>query len=222
MKQFVSAFIIVFVFISHVWADSSEMAELRGLEKKLKSLYGKMQQKASEMDRLLQEFRQVRRSYWKARADAAKIPDDGTGRLRFHVLDLMEGKVDVSDDNRFIIKGVPLTTYYSYSFKLSKVRNRKPTVKDAKEFYFPILPQDYDGAKDSIKIFVRVSRVRFRAMTKQMKKLIDFKDGERLITARKSDLKIPKVVVNVYRDRDIEVVPDNQILTIDLEDIQKP
>ena len=140
--------------------------------------------------------------------------------LSFHVKDFMTGKVDPTKKTYYAIKGVPLTTYYSYTFKKKKYSLRKPTVKDAKTFYFPILPKDYDGSKDEIKVFVYASPSKFRAQTGQLKTFIDFPDGEKVLKGKKKFFKVPKVILDVYRKKNIKIAPTDKILTVVLDTIE--
>lgn len=140
--------------------------------------------------------------------------------LAFHVRDYMSGKIDPKKKTYYAIKGVPLTRFYSYTYKKKKYTSRKPTEKDAKEFYFPILPKNYDGTKDEIKVFVYVRPSKFKEVTKEMKEFIDFPDGEKTLKGRKKIFKVPDVILNVYKKKNIKVAPSDQILTVILDSIE--
>ncbi|MEM7180638.1 MAG: hypothetical protein AAF518_06985 [Spirochaetota bacterium] len=138
----------------------------------------------------------------------------------FHVRDLMQGKVAIANKTNFVIQGIPLTHYYSYTYKKKTYSVKKPSVADANHFYFPVLPKNYNASKDKIQIFVHANVDQFRKLTKQLTTFMNFTDEEKLIKAKKSFMPVPKIIQNVYLQKNIKLAPSDKILTVDLDEIE--
>lgn len=137
---------------------------------------------------------------------------------------MLLGKVK-AEKKYVAIQGMPLTYFYSYTFKKKKFAPSTPSEDKAEKFYFPIVPSTYNYKTDEIAIFAYCSPTKFKSLTGNLKNFLDMKSGEKSVNGRLTRYlhKVPQKILDVYTKPKggvaFKVASSDKLITVDVESI---
>lgn len=143
-----------------------------------------------------------------------KIPGETEKNpLKFTARGYADKKMEI-EKKYLAIEGIPLTALYSFTYKKGK-----PGIEaNADNFYFPIIPPDFEATKDSLAIFAYCSTGTFNKITDNLKNFYKLTAKPKTTTGTRSDFlyAIPAHIVEAYEKNKIKVAPSEKRLTIKL------